>query len=268
MMGKYQVKPGSKVRIKDWDPDDRSAFDVTKEQAKTQLLELNKKLEALQEILYAEHKHKILIVIQAMDTAGKDSVIRSVFEGVNPQGVRVASFKAPTPEERDHDYLWRVHKETPGKGQIVVFNRSHYEDVLVVRVHQLVPEDVWKNRYRQINEFERMLVQEGTTLLKFYLNINRADQRKRLQDRLDDETKHWKFNVDDLKERRFWKLYMKAYEDAMEKTSTPWAPWYIVPARTKWYRNLVIATTLVKELSRLDMRYPPAAPGLKEIIIR
>ena len=267
-MEQYRVKPGSKVRIKDWDPDDRSAFAVTKEQAKTKLLALNKKLEALQEILYAEHKHKILIVIQGMDTAGKDSVIRSVFEGVNPQGVRVASFKAPTPEERDHDYLWRVHKETPGKGEIVVFNRSHYEDVLIVRVHQLVPEDVWKNRYRQINEFERTLVQEGTILLKFYLNINLADQKKRLQDRLDDQTKHWKFNVDDLKERRLWKQYMKAYEDAMEKTSTPWAPWYIVPARTKWYRNLVIATTLVKALSRLDMRYPPAAPELKKIIIR
>ena len=139
---------------------------------------------------------------------------------------------------------------------------------MVVRVHQLVPEDVWKNRYRQINEFERMLVQEGTTLLKFYLNINRADQKKRLQDRLDDETKHWKFNVDDLKERRLWKQYMQAYEDALEKTSTPWAPWYIIPSRTKWYRNLVIATTLVKALSRLDMRYPPVAAELKKIVIR
>jgi PPK2 family polyphosphate:nucleotide phosphotransferase len=267
-MKTYQVKPGCKVRIKDWDPDDRSAFAVTKEQAKEKLLALTSELEALQELLYAEHKHKILIVLQAMDTAGKDSVIRSVFEGVNPQGVRVASFKVPTPEERDHDYLWRVHKETPGKGEMVVFNRSHYEDVLVVRVHQLAPEDVWKNRYRQINEFERTLVQEGTTLLKFYLNINLADQKKRLQDRLDDPTKHWKFNVDDLKERRLWKEYMKAYEDALEQTSTPWAPWHIVPARTKWYRNLVIATTLVDALSRLDMRYPPAAPGLNKIVIR
>ncbi len=267
-MNEYMVKPGSKVHMRDWDSDDRSAFHFTKEQAQKHLSALNKKLEALQELLYAEHKHKILIVLQAMDTAGKDSVIRTVFEGVNPQGVRVVSFKAPTPEERDHDYLWRVHKETPMKGEIVIFNRSYYEDVLVVRVHHLVPDEVWKKRYRQINEFERMLTEEGATVLKFYLNIDRAEQKQRLEDRLEEPTKHWKFNVEDLKERRLWKEYMQAYEAAMEKTSTPWAPWYLVPAKTKWYRNLVIATTLVKALSKLDMQYPAAVPGLKHIVIR
>jgi PPK2 family polyphosphate:nucleotide phosphotransferase len=267
-MNEYLASPGSKVRIKDWDPDDRSAFNLTKEQAQKKLLSLNRKLEALQEVLYAEHKHKVLIVLQAMDTAGKDSVIRSVFEGVNPQGVRVASFKAPTPEELDHDYLWRAHSQMPGKGEIAIFNRSYYEDVLVVRVHQLVPDKIWKKRFQQIRDIEQMLVEEGATILKFYLNIDRVEQKKRLLARLEEPTKHWKFNVADLKERKMWNEYMKAYETAMEKTSTAWAPWYIVPSKTKWYRNLVIATTLVDALSRLNMQYPPSIPGLKNIVIR
>jgi PPK2 family polyphosphate:nucleotide phosphotransferase len=215
-------------------------------------------LEELQEMLYAEHKHKVLIVLQAMDTGGKDGTIRHVFEGVNPQGVRVAGFKKPTPEELDHDFLWRVHKQVPGKGEVVIFNRSHYEDVLVVRVHNLAPQEVWSKRYDHINDFERMLVDEGTTILKFFLHIDLDEQKERLQARLDEPNKRWKFNPEDLEERKLWPQYVKAYEDAISKTSTDWAPWYIVPANRKWYRNLVVGTVIIETLKDLDMRYPEA----------
>ncbi len=211
--------------------------------------------------------HKFLIVLQAMDTGGKDGTIRHVFEGVNPQGVKVTSFKAPTSEELDHDYLWRVHRLMPGMGEIMIFNRSHYEDVLVVRVHELVPADVWRRRYDQINHFERMLGEEGTTILKFYLNIDQDEQKQRLQARLDDPDKRWKFNVGDLQERQLWSKYIKAYEDVLSKTSTEWAPWYIVPANHKWYRNLVVATTIVETLQSLKMKYPTPQVDLNEIII-
>jgi PPK2 family polyphosphate:nucleotide phosphotransferase len=255
-MKRYRVKPGSQVDLSQWDPNDKSAFPGDKAEGRAQLLELNERLEALQELLYAEHKHKILIVLQAMDTGGKDGVIRHVFEGVNPQGVRVASFKVPTPIELDHDYLWRVHQQMPGKGEMVIFNRSHYEDVLVVRVHNLAPEAVWSRRYRQINEFERVLVEEGTTLLKFFLHIDLEEQKERMLARLDDPNKHWKFNPGDLNERKLWPDYMQAYQDAISQTSTARAPWYIVPANRKWYRNLVVGTIIVEALEALDMRYP------------
>lgn len=255
-MKEYRVEPGSKVNLSDWDPDEHKAFDGSKDQAASELADLAKRMEALQEILYAQHQHKILIVLQAMDTAGKDGTVSHVFEGTNPQGVRVVSFKAPTSTELDHDYLWRVHPQVPGKGELVIFNRSHYEDVIVVRVHNLVPKEVWRRRYEQINDFERMLVEEGATILKFYLNIDKDEQKKRLQARLDDPTKHWKFNVGDLAERKLWPDYMQAYEAALSKTSTEWAPWYIVPANHKWYRNLVIARTIVDTLEGLKMKYP------------
>src|SRR5512136_1446974 len=192
-MDKYRVKPGHKIKLSDYDPDDKSRFSGGKKEAEPRLAELVQKLDELQEVLYAEHKHKILVVLQALDTGGKDGTIRAVFSGINPQGVHVASFKVPTPEELDHDFLWRVHAQVPGKGELVIFNRSHYEDVLVVRVHNLVPEDVWRKRYAQIRDFERMLAEEGTTILKFYLNISMDEQKKRLQERLDDPKKHWKF---------------------------------------------------------------------------
>jgi PPK2 family polyphosphate:nucleotide phosphotransferase len=238
-----------------------------KKEGRQRLLELNERLEALQELLYAEHKHKVLVVLQAMDTGGKDGTIRHVFEGVNPQGVRVAGFKVPTREELDHDYLWRVHKQVPGKGEIVIFNRSHYEDVLVVRVHSLVPEEVWSKRYEQINAFERMLAEEGTTILKFFLHIDLEEQRERLQARLDEPNKHWKFNPSDLKERKLWPAYIRAYEDAISKTSTEWAPWHIVPANRKWYRNVVVGTIMVETLEGLDMRFPEADFNPSEIEI-
>lgn len=266
-MDRYRVKPGSKVKLSKWDPNDRSAFDGTKEEAEQELAKLNLELQALQERLYAEHKRKILVVLQAMDTGGKDGTIRRVFEGVNPQGVKVTSFKAPSAEELDHDYLWRIHQSTPGKGEIVIFNRSHYEDVLIVRVHGLVPARIWRRRYDQINNFERILAEEGTTILKFFLHINLDEQKKRLQARLDDPGKHWKFNPDDLKERTLWPDYMHAYADAISRTSTERAPWYIVPANVKWYRNLVVASVVVETLQGLNMRYPDPPEGLDSIML-
>ena len=266
-MKRYRVKPGSKVNLDEMNANDHSGFNGGEDEAKDRAMALRVKLEKLQELLYAEHKHRLLVVLQAMDTGGKDGTIAKVFDGVNPQGVRVASFKAPTPPELDHDYLWRVHPHVPGKGEIVIFNRSHYEDVLVVRVHHLAPEEVWKRRYDQINDFERMLSEEGTKILKFYLHIDKDEQKQRLQSRLDDPTKHWKFNIGDLAERKLWSQYMKAYEDVLEKTSTDWAPWMIIPANHKWYRNLVVVETIVDALEDFDMQYPPSAPGLDKIVI-
>jgi PPK2 family polyphosphate:nucleotide phosphotransferase len=266
-MERYRVKPGSQIDLSQWDPNDKSTFDENKQQGRQALRALNERLESLQELLYAEDKHEVLIVLQAMDTGGKDGTIRHVFEGVNPQGVKVASFKVPTPEELAHDYLWRVHKQTPGQGEIVIFNRSHYEDVLVVRVHNLAPPEVWGRRYAHINDFERTLADEGTTILKFFLHIDLDEQKERLQARLDEPDKRWKFSLGDLKERKLWPEYMRAYEDVLSKTSTEWAPWYIVPANRKWYRNLVVATVLVEALEGLDMRYPQSEEGLEEVVI-
>ena len=266
-MDRYRVPPNTSVKLEDYDPKDTGAFNGDKDEAKEQLDKLNDRLASLQELLFAEHKHKLLIVLQGTDTSGKDGVIRHVFEGVNPQGVRVASFKVPTPEELDHDYLWRVHKQTPGRGEIVIFNRSHYEDVLVVRVHELVPEKQWERRYQHINDFERTLADEGTTILKFFLHIDRDEQKERLQARLDDPEKHWKFNVGDLKERALWDDYRRAYEAVLSETSTKAAPWYVVPANYKWYRNLVIARVLVKTLEDLDMQYPTPEEDLSQVVI-
>lgn len=266
-MDRYRVKPRKKIQLDKWDPNDKSLYEMDKYEAEKELLELNGSLESLQELLFAEQKHKLLIILQGMDTSGKDGVIRKVFEGVNPQGVRVASFKVPTPEELGHDYLWRVHKQTPRKGEIVIFNRSHYEDVLVVRVHALVPENVWKKRYAQINAFEQTLAEEGTTVLKFFLHIDKIEQKERLQARLDEPEKKWKFNVGDLEERKLWPEYQKAYEDVLSKTSTENAPWYIIPANRKWYRNLLIGQILVKTLKDLDMKLPEPDFNPAEIVI-
>ncbi len=258
-MKHYRVKPGQEINLKDSDPAESGQFKGGKAEGLLAIGELTRELESLQEILYAEHAHKVLIVLQAMDTGGKDGTIRRVFEGVNPQGVKVASFKVPTVPEMDHDYLWRVHQQVPAKGEMVIFNRSHYEDVLVVRVHQLVTPEVWTARYQQINDFERMLAAEGTTILKFFLHISPEEQKKRLLARLKDETKQWKYNPADLKERQLWKKYMQAYEDVLSRTSMDFAPWYIVPADRKWYRDWVVATTLVETLRSLKMKYPKPA---------
>ncbi len=260
---KCRIPPKSKINLKDFDPNDTSLFDGGKKEAKAAMVELNQKLSELQELLYAEGKHKLLIILQAMDTGGKDGTIRSVFEGVNPQGVKVASFKTPTALELSHDYLWRIHQHTPARGEVVIFNRSQYEDVLVVRVHSLVPEEVWSKRYEHINAFERMLCDEGTTILKFYLHIDLKEQAKRFLARVEDPTKQWKFNPGDLSERERWHEYMHAYEDMLNRTSTAWAPWYVIPANKKWYRNWLIAKIVVKTLKDLDMRYPQPAEDLE-----
>ena len=266
-MNKYLVEPGTKVKLSEWDPNDTSEFSGGKEQAWMELGTLNKRLEELQELLYAEHKHKVLIILQAMDTGGKDGAIEHVFEGVNPSGTRVANFKEPSEEERNHDYLWRVHKQVPANGEIVIFNRSHYEEVLVVRVHQLVPPEIWKPRYDQINAFERMLAANGTTILKFYLHIDKDEQKKRLQARLDDPDKRWKFRKGDLEDRKLWPDYMQAYEDLLNRTSTEAAPWVIVPANHKWYRDLVISGILIERLEKLKMKFPAPEEDLERIVI-
>ena len=249
---RYRVQPGQHIRLESIDPQDTGTFDGEKDEGKEILDALTDRLEILQERLYAEHKQSVLMILQGMDSSGKDGTIEHVFEGVNPQGVRVESFKTPTPLELDHDYLWRVHQKTPRKGEIVIFNRSHYEDVLVVRVHELVPKQVWSRRYSHINDFERLLTDEGVTILKFFLHINLDEQKERFADRLNDVEKQWKFNPNDLKERQRWDDYTKAYEDALSMTSTEWAPWYVVPANRKWFRNMLIASALVQTLERLE----------------
>lgn len=266
-MKRYVVNPGRKVKLADWDPNDTSEFKGDKEQGRIEIEKLNHRLEGLQELLYAEHKHKVLIVLQAMDTGGKDGAIRHVFEGVNPQGTRVANFKEPSEEERDHDYLWRVHRQVPAKGELVIFNRSHYEEVLIVRVHKLVPAEVWKQRFDQINAFEQMLAENGTTILKFYLHIDKDEQKRRLQARLDDPSKHWKFRLGDLEERKLWPEYMQAYEDVLNKTSTITAPWMIVPANHKWYRDLVISSVLIDTLEGLQMKFPESEENLEGVVL-
>jgi len=255
-MDRYRITPDTQVLLAERDPSERLTFDGGKKLGDKYLEELTERLRDLQELLHAEGKHRILMVLQATDTGGKDGVIRHVFRTVNPQGVKVSSFKAPSHLELAHDYLWRIHRETPGRGEIRIFNRSHYEDVLVVRVRKLVPEETWERRYQHINDFERMLADEGTTIVKFFLHISKAEQAKRFQDRLDDPAKQWKFNPGDLAERKLWDEYQRAYEAMLSRTSTPWAPWYVVPSNSKWYRNLVIARVLVETLEGLEMSYP------------
>jgi PPK2 family polyphosphate:nucleotide phosphotransferase len=259
---RYVIRPDQKIALSDWDPENTSGWDADKNAAEVRLQKLNTELEALQEQLFAEAKHKVLVVLQGMDTSGKDGVIRHVFEGVNPQGVRVASFKVPTAPELAHDYLWRIHQQTPGRGELVIFNRSQYEDVLVVRVHNFVPPEIWERRYEQINHFERTLVEEGTTILKFFLHIDAEEQRQRLLARLDEPAKRWKFNPGDLEERKLWAEYQKAYEAVLSKTSQEDAPWIIVPANRKWYRDLIISAALVDTLKGLKMEYPQPAENL------
>jgi PPK2 family polyphosphate:nucleotide phosphotransferase len=264
-MKKYRIEPKRHVKLSDFDAGETSLAPGNKDETREKSAKIVEKLDALQELLFAEHKHKVLIVLQGMDTSGKDGTIEHVMGGFDASGTRVVSFKKPTSAELDHDYLWRVHKETPGNGEIVVFNRSHYEDVLVVRVHELVPEKTWKKRYDQINDFERMLAENGTLILKFFLNISRKEQKERLQARIEDPTKQWKFQHGDLEERKLWPKYQRAYEDVLSKTSTPWAPWFVVPANAKWYRNYVIGSIIADALESLDMKYP--APDLTNVVV-
>lgn len=266
-MDRYRVAPGARLDLRALDPADRSAFPhLDKRRGKEELRRLNRRLAELQRVLWADGRHGVLVVLQAMDTGGKDGTIRKVFRGVNPQGVDVTNFGVPVGPETTHDYLWRVHRAVPGRGRIGVFNRSHYEEVLVVRVEELVPEDRWRRRYGHIVAFERLLYDEGTRVVKFFLHISREEQRRRLLARLEDPTKRWKFDPADLESRTRWDAYMDAYEDALALTSTAEAPWIVVPADRKWYRNLVVAATLVGLLEDLDLRYPDP-PDLDGIVV-
>jgi len=263
---RYRVEPGEPARLAERDPDETERYERKKDVAE-ELAAARKRIAELQARLYAEHRRSVLIVLQAMDTGGKDGTIKGVFQGVNPQGCQVWSFKAPSAEERDHDFLWRYHQRVPPAGMIHIFNRSHYEDVLVVRVKSLVPEAVWRPRYEAINDFEHQLTASGVTLVKFFLHISRDEQRRRLQARLDDSNKHWKFSSNDLAERARWEDYQLAFDEALTHCSTPYAPWYVVPANTKWFRNLVVARTIADTLSAMDPQYPDAEPGLDQINI-
>ncbi len=251
-----RVDASRPVRLDRLDPSDTHGWD--KETAKAATDELLPELTELQERLWAEGRRALLVVLQGIDAAGKDGAIRKVMTAFNPQGCPVTSFKVPSAEDLDHDFLWRVHRRVPGKGEVGVFNRSHYEDVLVVRVHGLVPEEVWRARYEQIVAFEDHLVATGTTIVKFFLYIDQDEQRERFQARYDDPTKRWKFAMGDLEERKRWDDYVAAYEDALTKTSTERAPWYVIPANKKWFRDLAVATILAETLRDLDPAYPPA----------
>jgi PPK2 family polyphosphate:nucleotide phosphotransferase len=264
----FLLRPNQPLHLDAWDPDDASSFDGGKEKAREAIEKLKGRLETLQELLFADHRFAVLVVLQGMDTAGKDGTIRQVFEGVNPQGVRVACFKEPSPQEAAHDFLWRIHQQTPGRGEMVIFNRSHYEDVLFPRVHAVIPRATWERRYAEINEFERVLSEEGTTILKFFLHLSREEQARRLNERLKDPTKHWKFQESDLLERKRWRSYVNAYEEALAKTSTRWAPWCVVPSDRKWFRDLVVCRRIVGTLESLGLRYPPLAPGIPRTRIR
>jgi len=252
----YLVAPGKKFKISDCPTDATGKF-KSKKDVHQPIQENLKKLHQLQDLLYAQAKYAVLIVLQAMDGGGKDGTISHVFSGVNPQGCSVTSFKVPTHLEAAHDYLWRCHMAAPAKGMIEIFNRSHYESVLVERVKNLVPEKVWSRRYDHINSFEKLLSDEGTIIVKFFLNISYDEQKRRMIKRLSDPTKNWKFSPDDLKERARWNDYMEAYQDALRKCSTEYAPWYAVPADHKWFRNWVVLETIVRTLEKLDLHYPP-----------
>lgn len=254
----FRVQPGQTVDLSEWPTRHEKLFPVKKKEGKKLLhCDFYDQIDELQTRFYAEGKHRLLVVFQALDTGGKDGTIRRVFEMMDPQGIRVASFKKPSSKELARDYLWRIHKQVPGDGEVVIFNRSHYEDIVAVRVREIFPEAVWSRRYEHIANFEKMLADEGTTILKFFLHISKDEQRERLQDRLDEPDKNWKFNPGDLDDRALWPRYMEAFGDVLGRTSTDHAPWYVIPADRKWYRDLVVAQILIATLKGLGMEYPP-----------
>jgi PPK2 family polyphosphate:nucleotide phosphotransferase len=263
----FRVPPGKKVKLSKYDADETLGWNKDRKM-KSNLDKVLRKLDSLQYLLYAERKRALLIVLQALDAGGKDGTIRHVMSGVNPQGCRVTSFKVPSAEEAAHDYLWRVHKAVPDYGDIGIFNRSHYEDVLIVRVHNLVPANVWLERYEQINWFESLLVRNNVRILKFFLHISKDEQKKRFMDRIDDPDKRWKISEADFNERKFWDDYQAAYEDALTRCSTAEAPWYIIPANKKWFRNLAISHIVVESLESMRMKFPPPSVDVKKLKLR
>jgi PPK2 family polyphosphate:nucleotide phosphotransferase len=264
---RWAVAPGTAADLAGIDPASTAGAPGAKKATEAATAKVLTKVAALHDKLWAEAEQSLLLVLQAIDTGGKDGTISHVLRGLNPQGVNVRSFKVPTDVEKAHDYLWRVHQVVPRKGELGVFNRSHYEDVLVVRVHDIVPEAVWRPRFEQINEFEELLTAAGTTIVKCFLHISKEEQAERLQARLDDPTKRWKFKRADLDERAHWDDYMAAFEEAISRTSTAHAPWYVVPANAKWYRNFAVATILLDALERMDPQYPPPEDDIEGVEI-
>jgi PPK2 family polyphosphate:nucleotide phosphotransferase len=256
--------PGKQVKLDKWDPEDTLGWDKN-HKMKASLEKTIEKLDGLQYLLYAEHKRALLIVLQGLDAAGKDGTIRHVMAGVNPQGCRVTSFKTPTSQELAHDFLWRIHKAVPPIGDIGIFNRSHYEDVLVVRVHNLVPKEVWSRRYDEINDFERTLGDNNIKILKFFLHISKDEQRGRFQERIDDKDRRWKISEADFAERKYWDEYTKAYEAALTECSTKHAPWYVIPSNKKWFRNLAVSHIIVETLEELHMKFPAPTVDVSKI---
>ncbi len=267
-ISRFRISAANQISLDSYDPNSKAGFDGGKEAGKAALPILRRELSGLQRRLWAESSQKLLVVLQAIDTGGKDGTIRHVLSGINPQGVRVYSYGKPNETEKAHDYLWRIHRNTPTNGLITVFNRSHYEDVLVVRVKGLAPESIWEKRYQHINDFERMLTDEGTTIVKIFLTISKDEQRERLQARLDDPDRTWKFHKSDLDDRDLWDDYQAAYEAMLSRTSTEYAPWYVVPANRKWYRNIVVSNILVQTLQKMNPQFPPPEPGLDGLIVQ
>ncbi len=264
---RWRIEPGTDAGLATIDSGSTEGAPGDKSKTQAASKDLYGQLAGLQERLYAEGERSLLVVLQALDAGGKDGTIKNVFRGLNPAGSRVVSFKVPSKEEQSHDFLWRIHAKTPARGEVVVFNRSHYEDVLIVRVHGLVPEEVWRPRYQYINDFEANLAASGTRIVKLFLHIAKEEQAKRFQARLDDSTKHWKFRKGDLAERARWDDYMAAFEEAITRTSTEHAPWYVVPADKKWYRNWAVARILVETLEDMDPQYPPPEEDLTGVVV-
>ncbi len=261
----HWVKPGTKIKLSQIDPSDSGG--IEKDRAGELLAKEKERISSLQDRLYGENTRALLVVLQGIDTSGKDGTIKSVFTAVSPVGCQVTCFGAPSEEERDHDYLWRIYRNLPRRGNVGVFNRSHYEEVLVARVRKLVPEAVWKERFRQINDFEALITELGTNVIKIFLHIDRAEQKKRLEERLGDPAKNWKYQAGDLDDRALWDDYMTAYEDALSRCSTRAAPWYIVPANKKWYRNLLVAKTVADALESMDPKMPKGTLDVKKVKI-
>jgi PPK2 family polyphosphate:nucleotide phosphotransferase len=261
---KFGVEKDSRVKLDEIDPNYKGDHE-DKTAAQGELEKHAQRLSELQYLLYAEDKRSLLIILQALDAAGKDGTINHVFASMNPQGCRVYGFKEPSAEELAHDYLWRIHQATPPKGYVAIFNRSHYESVLVERVHDLVPKEVWSKRYDEINNFEKELVDNGTHIIKFYLHIDKEEQLARFKQRLEDPKRHWKISETDYTEREYWDQYQKAYEEAISKCSTNHAPWYIIPANHKWFRNLAVSQILVNTLESLNMKFPAPKVNIEAI---
>jgi len=261
----FRISPGDQIRLRDFDPS--YTGNDGKRDALGKVEELREKMGDLQQRLFAERKRSLLIILQALDAGGKDGVIKHVIGSMNPDGCHVANFKEPTERELAHDFLWRVEAQTPARGEVAIFNRSHYEDVLIVRVHNLVPKSTWSQRYAQINDFEGRLIQNGTRILKFFLHISKEEQKQRLQERIADPLKRWKYSAGDLEERKRWDDYMAAYEEAIARTSTAEAPWYVVPADHKWYRNWAVSRIVIETLAEMDPRFPAPEEDLDGVVV-